>query len=500
MNIPNYEIKKELGQGGMATVYLAEQTMLSRDVALKVLLPDMVNDQTFQNSFLSEGKIIANLEHPNIVRVYDVGITDDAIFYMAMEYFSGGTLKEKIQGGKLPLEEAVSILEQVGGGLAYAHEQGFIHRDIKPGNILFHANDRAVLSDFGIAKLQDTAGDLTQMGYVQGTLQYMSPEQATTTELDQRSDVYSLGLVFYEMLTGDRAFKADTTVQAIYQHTTAPPPHLPQEYAQYQPALNKALAKLPEQRFKTVTEFTQAISDPDLLVDDRTMVYTGGAVNDRDKTIHAIPEVGSKLVETHAKPRNKKPWVFGGIAAAVFAVASAGGVMQYQKIQQAKHLAKEEAKKQELKRIEEEKRLAEKRIATEAEVARLKHEKEQREKLQAEEEKRKRTIAKEKAEQKRKAEAKEKAALAARQAEKQRFADANKRRNEQAKRQQAKDDALREQRRREWEAAQARKQSQPKRAQNPSQGNNDVGKKFAEGAAGEIGRRVGGKFADKFGL
>ena len=224
IEIPNFTIKKELGRGGMATVYLAVQDMLNRDVALKVLLPDMMKNENLRKNFLSEGNIIARLEHPNIIRIYDIGISDDTTFFMTMEYLSGGSLKDKLAKGSLPYSQSLKILSEISEGLTYAHSEGYIHRDIKPGNILFRANDDAVVTDFGIAKLQNTSGELTQMGFTMGTVQYMSPEQATTSDLDYRSDIYSLGLVFYEMLTGEKAFKADTNIQAIHQHTSVPPP------------------------------------------------------------------------------------------------------------------------------------------------------------------------------------------------------------------------------------------------------------------------------------
>ena len=210
--IPNYTIEREIGEGGMATVYLAVQDMLHRYVAIKVMRPELTQDKNFRQSFLSEGSTIANLEHSNIIRIYDIGITDDTVFYMAMEYLSGGNLKERLDKGKLSYSHTIFILEEVANGLAYAHKKGYIHRDIKPANILFRDDGIAVLSDFGLAKLQDSSGELTRLGFTKGTIQYMSPEQAITTDLDQRSDIYSLGLVFYEMLTGDKAFLADSTI------------------------------------------------------------------------------------------------------------------------------------------------------------------------------------------------------------------------------------------------------------------------------------------------
>ena len=288
IEIPNFTVERELGRGGMATVYLAVQDMLSRNVALKVMLPDMARDENFRKSFLSEGKIIANLEHPNIVRIHDFGIIDDSILYMAMEHLSEGTLKEKLAKGKLSYDAALKIIEDTSAGLQYAHAKGYIHRDIKPGNILFREDGTAVITDFGIAKLQDTSGELTRMGYTMGTVQYMSPEQAVTTDLDHRSDIYSLGLVFYEMLTGQKAFKAESTIQAIHQHTTVAPPQLPPEYSFLQVAIDKVLAKDPGDRFQNITDFVDSVRNarevdstiihriPPLIDDDSTQILRTG--------------------------------------------------------------------------------------------------------------------------------------------------------------------------------------------------------------------------------
>ena len=287
IEIPNYTIDKEIGHGGMATVYLAVQNLLKRNVALKVMLPEMARDKNFRNSFMSEGTIIASLEHVNIVRIHDIGMIDETILYMAMEYLGGGTLKEKLSNGKLSFSDSSRILEQVSSGLAYAHDKGYIHRDIKPGNILFRQDGTVVITDFGIAKLQDTSGELTRMGFTMGTAQYMSPEQVVTTDLDKRSDIYSLGLIFYEMLTGLKAFKAESTIQAIHQHTTLPPPKLDSEYSYLQHVIDKVLAKEPENRYQNAGDFVRAVNEADQL--DKTLIYR---IDDTasDKTRLYIPE------------------------------------------------------------------------------------------------------------------------------------------------------------------------------------------------------------------
>jgi serine/threonine protein kinase len=260
MEIPNYAIERELGKGGMATVYLARQIMLNRQVALKVMSPEFSTGKAFQEAFLHEGKIVAQLEHPNIVKVYDIGIVNGSTFYMAMEYLSGGSLRDRLKTEAFTPAAVLQILRQLGAGLEYAHQQGFIHRDIKPENILFRKDGTAILTDFGIAKVQDSTGDMTRMGLTAGTAQYMSPEQAMVGKLDYRSDLYSLGLVVFEMLSGDKVCKADSFAQAVYQHTTQPPPALPVAYRVFQPVMQKVLAKQPEQRYGNVNEFVEAFA------------------------------------------------------------------------------------------------------------------------------------------------------------------------------------------------------------------------------------------------
>lgn len=330
IEIPGYTVDKEIGHGGMATVYLGIQDMLKREVALKVMLPEMVRDTNFRKSFMSEGEIIASLDHPNIVRIHDIGIVDETILYMAMEHLSGKTLKEKLIKGKVSFPEAFVILKQVASGLAYAHDKGYIHRDIKPGNILFRENGTAVITDFGIAKLQDTSGELTRMGYTMGTVQYMSPEQVVTTDLDHRSDIYSLGLIFYEMLTGLKAFKAETTIQAIHQHTTLPPPTLEGEYAYLQAVIDKVLAKDPENRYQHTDDFVKAVSEADPL--DKTVIHRIQN-DDDDKTQIFIPEKVQEIpsnTKQQLNANNKKSKLLPlSLAAAAIVGVVTFGAIQY---------------------------------------------------------------------------------------------------------------------------------------------------------------------------
>ena len=317
--IPNYTIERELGRGGMATVYLAVQDMLHRYVALKVMLPELIRDESFRKSFLSEGSTIASLQHSNIVSIHDIGITDDSVFYMAMEYLSGGSLREILTKGKLSYSHIVFILEELASGLSYAHKKGYIHRDIKPGNILFRDNGVAVLSDFGIAKLKGSSGDMTRMGFTQGTLQYMSPEQVTTSSLDHRSDIYSLGLVFYEMLTGDRSFFTNTSLQNILQR---PIPQLPDEYAFLQTVLDKVLSTKPEERYQDADEFVRAIKTADHLANTASFLAKEKQESNDDTTQFYPAD------RIYPQPKQKKT---GLLLASVFILfgVSAFGAYQY---------------------------------------------------------------------------------------------------------------------------------------------------------------------------
>ncbi|MFU8817495.1 MAG: protein kinase domain-containing protein [Pseudomonadales bacterium] len=257
MDLPGYQILRELGRGGMARVYLAVQKRLGRTVALKVVGDELAQDAEFRKRFLQESRINAQLSHPNIVQVYDVGAHDDALF-LVMEYVGGGDLTRRLERG-MRVENLIRVVKDIGRALDYAHGRGFVHRDIKPENILFREDGSAVLSDFGIARVIDATPSISRTGTVLGTPQYMSPEQAAGRALDGRSDLYSLGVVFYRVLTGDVPYKADTAVSIGIKHLQEPIPRLPNYLAAFQPVLDSALAKRPEARFQTGAEFAAAL-------------------------------------------------------------------------------------------------------------------------------------------------------------------------------------------------------------------------------------------------
>jgi serine/threonine protein kinase len=311
MNIPGYSIEHEIGHGGMATVYLALQESLQRHVALKVLSPALAMDKNFSKRFLREGRLAARLADPRIVKVFDIGFHDH-IPYISMEYLAGGTLKERIEK-KLPLQETLDIIKTVAGALGYAHQRGIIHRDIKPQNILFTESGSPVLSDFGIAKaLGSTTTIMTASGVSLGTPRYMSPEQIKGQQIDSRADLYSLGVLFYEMLTGELPYFAEDSFAMAFMHVAEPIPELPLNLAVFQPVLNKLLAKKAVDRFETAEQFIDAI---------KQIERTGsvGAISD---------ETGFPKISKKTKPTSRRStlWILATtvvsllIAAALYLV------------------------------------------------------------------------------------------------------------------------------------------------------------------------------------
>lgn len=315
MQIPGYTIETEIGKGGMATVYLATQQLLDRKVALKVMNPSLAADDSFCSRFLKEGKTIAQFKHPNIVTIYDIGAFESH-YYMAMEYIGGGTLKERIRQGSV-LEGSLSILRQISSALGYAHARGFIHRDIKPANILFQEDGSVVLSDFGIAKDMTSDEQLTRMGFTVGTPEYMSPEQALGRSVDGRSDLYSLGVVFYEMLAARKPFVARDAFAVALMHANQPPPPLPDSAETYQPIVERLLAKDPDQRYPTAEALLHAI---DALEARRA---TRDALTLKTKVTAVSNEVAGRPRERRATARRTlKKWPMP--AATVALVAAAG--------------------------------------------------------------------------------------------------------------------------------------------------------------------------------
>jgi serine/threonine protein kinase len=261
-NLASYQIMREIGRGGFAGVYKGVDTSSNRTVALKVLAPHLVWDKDFVSRFQREAQTVARLDHPNIVAIHNVGEADGN-HYIAMDYLDGRTLKQLIdKEGALPLERAAHIIQQLASALDYAHQKGIVHRDVKPSNIIIGPHDHATLTDFGIVKATEGTR-LTSTGVTLGTPEYMSPEQGQGLDVDRRSDIYSLGVVLYEMLTGKVPFSGTTPLAVLHKHVYEPPtalqalnPRLPQRLDR---VVAKALAKDPNDRLSTAGDMAAAV-------------------------------------------------------------------------------------------------------------------------------------------------------------------------------------------------------------------------------------------------
>lgn len=258
--IPGYKIEKVLGQGGMSTVYLGLQENLNRQVAIKILAPEMFPDRQYLQRFMNEARTASHLSHPNIVTIHDVGQVEKHCF-IVMERLHE-SLVERVKfdpASRLAPPEAFRIIRQIAGALEYAHQHGVIHRDIKPDNILFRKDGTPVLVDFGIARASDSQAQLTTTGMIIGTPHYMSPEQCRGEAIDGQSDLYGMGIVLYEILTGDVPYRADSAAGVLLKHVQAPIPQLPPELEKYQPLLTRLMAKNKRERVHSGAELIRLL-------------------------------------------------------------------------------------------------------------------------------------------------------------------------------------------------------------------------------------------------
>lgn len=252
--IRGYRFVRKLSASNHSAVYLAAKEATGEQVILKVLrqVPDVTDSIGAFDRFLQEYELIAEIDHPNVVRIFDLGVGDDHA-HIAMEYLDGGDMKQRIARG-INAVDAVRYLRQIASALAQVHAVGILHRDLKPGNIMLRQDDSVALIDFGLAKRMRLKMEITDSGEIFGTPYYMSPEQGHGNEVDARSDIYSLGVIFFEMLTGAKPYRADSAMGIIYQHAKAPVPVLGPRFAVYQALINMMLAKRPEDRLQSVGE------------------------------------------------------------------------------------------------------------------------------------------------------------------------------------------------------------------------------------------------------
>jgi len=253
-----YELAELVGTGGMSSVYRAHDRLLERDVALKVLHEQFTADTDYVERFRREARSVAQLSHPNIVTVIDRGEQDGRQF-IVFEYIDGENLKSLVEReGPLPEDEAVRLTLQVARGLGFAHDNGLVHRDVKPQNVLLNGDHQAKVTDFGIARSLEVKGGLTQTGTVMGTSDYIAPEQARGAHVDEQSDIYSLGVVLYELLTGEVPFPGDNFVAVAMRHINEPPPSVRERRPDVSPRLDavirRAMAKEPRDRFASMDE------------------------------------------------------------------------------------------------------------------------------------------------------------------------------------------------------------------------------------------------------
>ncbi len=333
-----YTLAELLGSGGMAQVYLAHDEVLDRAVAIKVLRGPYAEDEEFVERFRQEARSAAGLSHPNIVSVYDQGRSEDGDYYMAMEYVPRGTLKERIRrDGALAPDAAAGVALQIADALQAAHEKGVIHRDIKPQNVLVTSTGDVKVTDFGIARAA-SATKITRTGHVLGTAGYMSPEQAKGETVGPRSDLYSLGVVLYEMLTGNLPYEADDALAQAMKHINEPPPSPREANSEVPEALDalttKLLAKNPENRYPSAAA----------LADDLERVRSGSFLavrtpkpevttaplpqrpQGRTKRVAVQPPVTApvRVAERGTKRRGR---LLSALASLLFAAAVLGGLV-----------------------------------------------------------------------------------------------------------------------------------------------------------------------------
>ncbi len=319
-----YQIVAPLGEGGMATVYKAYQSGMDRHVAFKILPRYFARDPQLAGRFQQEAKVLASLQHPHILPIFDFGEAD-SYTYIVMPFIKNGTLADWLQGQPIPLPEILRVITQVADALDYAHAQGLVHRDVKPSNILMDERGNCLLSDFGIVKLLEGSANFTTSSSTVGTPKYMSPEQGLGEPLDRRSDVYALGLILYELNTGRAPFDADTPMAMMFKHVNASlpiPRHLnPDLPLAIEEVILKALAKNPDERYATTTEMARALqaATPDSV--------SSVVLGDESRAMEFAPTVALPPTNGVPKPASSESKRPGPIASVAQVVAISGLVI-----------------------------------------------------------------------------------------------------------------------------------------------------------------------------
>ena len=311
--VGRYKIKSELGRSGMATVYRAFDPVSNREVAIKMLPRQMLDNLVTRARFKREIKLIASLEHPAIVPVYDVGGEDNHQPFFVMRYMSGGSLSEMIQKRRFSLRDAALVIERIASALDHAHSRGIIHRDIKPDNVLFDASNNPYISDFGVAKFTESLVSTTNQEVI-GTPAYLSPEQALGEDVDHRADIYGLGAMLYEMLTGERPFGKETVIGLALQHVNDPVPNVlklrPDLPGEVDVIIKRAMAKNRENRYDTALELAHELNKA---------AYEG------EPTLQKIPA----LVDRQSAPSSASSRAGWIVAALILLLALAGGAYAF---------------------------------------------------------------------------------------------------------------------------------------------------------------------------
>lgn len=322
-----YELRERIGRGGMAEVYKAYHASLDRYVALKVLHPFLSEDTEFKERFEREARNVAQLRHPNIVQVYDFDLDPiPVLYYMVMEYINGPTLRSHLmqrsfEGSLIPPDEAIRITRDLASALAYAHSRDMVHRDIKPSNIMLDADGRVVLTDFGIARII-SGPHMTASGSMVGTPAYMSPEQGLGQPGDHRSDIYSLGVVLYQLVTGTTPYDADTPIAIILKHVNdpLPPPSSlnPAIPEGLELVIYKALAKSPDERYQDIEEMVRHL--------DNLHEAAGSLVRPEESPYRTTPDTAPAVpTPALAEPRPRSGWFTWVALTAISLLALAGG-------------------------------------------------------------------------------------------------------------------------------------------------------------------------------